>query len=138
MKITKGWLKKWEACPEGVKWFLSKKLQLKSDKQVMEELIATEKLDWANWVLARLLKRKQQIQYTIFAAEQVIDIFEKQYPNDNRPRNAIEAAKIVLKRDTKKNRDAATYAAADASAYASADAMKIRILNYGIKLLEAK
>ena len=57
------------------------------------------------------MTKKQYVAYAIFAAEQVIDIYEKQYPIDDRPRMAIEAAKKVLKRDTKKNRAHAAYAA---------------------------
>ena len=55
--------------------------------------------------------KKDSIALAIFAAELVIDIFEKRYPNDDRPRKAIEATKAVLKRDTKKNRAAARAAA---------------------------
>ena len=54
----------------------------------------------------------------IFAAEQVLDIFERRYPDDKRPRQAIEAAKKVLENDTEETRRAAAYAAS--AAYAGA------------------
>jgi hypothetical protein len=127
------------------------------------------------------MKRKQYLKYAVYAARQVLNIYEKEYPNDDRPRKAIEAAKKCIKNDTEKNRDAAyaAYAAAAAAAaaasyaayaasaaaaasdaayaanaaasadaayasYAAADYaaayarknMKIKILNYGIKLLK--
>ena len=124
------------------------------------------------------MKRKQCIQYAIYAAEQVIDIFEKEYPDDKRPRKAIDAAKLYLEKPTKENKAAASSAssasyassAASASAYAAsassssaaasyasyaavssyaasasyaayaayAAAIKIKILKYGISLLEGK
>jgi len=60
------------------------------------------------------------VKLAVYAAELVIDIYEKQYPNDKRPRNAIEAAKKYLKKPTKANAYAAD-AAANA-AYAAANA----------------
>jgi hypothetical protein len=140
-----------------------------------------DKLDWANWLIVRIMTYKQYVSYAVFSAESVLDIYEKKYPNDNRPRKAIEAAKLCVKSPTKKNKDAADAAAnaasaaasaaanaayaayaasaaantantayaADAAAYAAsaaasaayaadaADAeMKIKILNYGLKLLK--
>ena len=68
------------------------------------------------------MNKKQAVQYAIFAAEQVIDIYEGKYPNDKRPRNAIEAAKAYLKNPSKETKaDAYASAAADAyPAYAAA------------------
>ena len=54
--------------------------------------------------------KKKSVKLAIFAAEQVIDIFEKEYKNDKRPRWAIQAAKRWLKNPTEKNAYAA-YAA---------------------------
>jgi hypothetical protein len=94
------------------------------------------------------MERKQYLAYAIFAAEQVLENYEKQYPDDKRPRLAIEAAKKVLKNNSEQNRSAANSAAYSAysaaySAYSAAcsaanSAMKLRILNYGIRLLGLK
>jgi hypothetical protein len=83
--------------------------------------------DWSRWLFTRLMNRKQCLEIAIFSAEQVLDVYERKYPNDPRPRNAIDAARKVLKNDTEENRNAA-YAAASAAyvayaaAYAAADA----------------
>ena len=69
MKITKSWLEKYNACGSGLEWFLNQK-ETDSTK-VLNKLIKEEKLDWANWLVVRCLKHKQQIEYAIFAAEQV-------------------------------------------------------------------
>ena len=45
-------------------------------------------------------EKKDSVALAIYAAELVIDIFEKVYPDDKRPRNAIEAAKNYLKNPT--------------------------------------
>lgn len=105
MIITTDWLKEQGACSDGMDWF---SLQPQTDgRAVVESLISAEKMEWANWLITRMLDHKCRIIYAVFAAEQVLDIFEKQYPGDKRPRLAIEAARMVIKNDVPKTRDAA-------------------------------
>jgi len=119
MKISTEWLEKVEACPEARKWFQN---QTETDAvKVARKLIGSRRLDWCNWGLSRALDQKNKIRYAVFAAEQVIDLFERQYPDDKRARKAIAAAKKVLKLDTPKSRAAAASAAA-AAAYAASSA----------------
>ena len=71
--------------------------------------------------------QKDSVTLAIYAAEQVIKLYEDKYPNDSRPREAIKAAKAYLKDPSKKNKEAAAdaaSAAADAASapYAAADA----------------
>jgi len=75
------------------------------DKEVWQKMRIVEAYKWTN---------KQSVELSIYAAELVLENFEKQFPNDTRPRDAIEAAKKVLEHDTKKNRDAARSAAESA------------------------
>lgn len=63
------------------------------------------------------LDKKEAVELAVYAAEQVIDIYEGRYPGDPRPRNAIEAAKRWLADPSEENRLLATYASN--SAYAS-------------------
>ena len=72
------------------------------------------------WSEMRLIKtykwtKKDSIALSIYSAELCLKNFEKEYPNDDRPRKAIEAAKAVLEKGTKKNRDAAESAARSAA-----------------------
>jgi len=121
-KFSKDSLRKHSACGEGVKWFLSQKET--EPIAVVEKLIKEKKLDWANWAVVRCMTYKQYVSYAVFAAEQVIDIYEKKNPEDKRPRQAIEAAKKCIENPSKKNKEAAADAAAYAAdaAYAAADA----------------
>jgi hypothetical protein len=75
---------------------------ISSDKQTSEEMKIDRAWKW---------DKKDSVMLAIYAAELVIDIFEKQYPNDKRPRNAIEAAKTYLKAPNR----AASAAAGDAA-----------------------
>jgi len=81
-------------------------------------LLDIQHYDWANWLIVRVMERKQYLAYAIFSAEQVIGIYETQHPSNDRPRKAIEAAKRVLENDTPENR--ANAWAAYAAAYAAA------------------
>ena len=158
MKISKRWLQKKSACTEGmviIDWVVA---NCKNGEAVdVIRALMDHRLDWANWLIVRVMDRPQKLAYAIFAAEQVIDIFEKKYPNNKAPREAIEAAKAVLENDTQENRDiaaikrraaadayaaAAAADAADAAAAADADAarkqMQIKILEYGLSLLKDK
>ena len=119
MIITNEWLKEKSACLEAVDWFKSKKFV--TDKELFESLISKNKLDWANWGIARIMKRKQYLAYAIYSAEQVIGIYEREYPDDKRPRNAINLAKRVFENDTEKNR-AAGGVASEAASWAAGGA----------------
>ena len=164
MKITKKFLKEKNACRSGYEWWVSNCEGLSNQDQIKK--LAEHRNDWANWLLVRVLPYKQRVMYAVFAAEQVIDIYEKKYPDNKKPRLAIEAAKKCIEDPSVKNKKSAAYSA-DAAAYSAADAadaaadadsaayaaaayaaayadsaaaarkeMQDRIIKYGISLLE--
>ena len=114
MEITKEWLNEKGACSEGVEWFSHSSHS--EPLIVLKNLISEDHLDWANWLIVRVMDRMRYLRYAIYAARQVLDIFEKKYPADNRPRKAIEAAIAVLDNDTAETRKTAAAYAADAYA----------------------
>ena len=73
-----------------------------SDKEAWSEMKIIRAWKW---------KKKDSVALSIYAAELCIENFEKVYPDDNRPRKAIEAAKKWLENPTEKNRSAAWSAA---------------------------
>ena len=113
-KLSKRFLNSIDACKEGVERWEEKGSNpdlIATLKQLMQE----DKRDWANWLMARCMVKKQRIAYAAFAAQQVLHIFEKEYPEDKRPRQAIESAIKVMKNNTAKNRSAAGFAAESAA-----------------------
>jgi len=112
MNITKEKIKKFKPCAEGYQWYLDH-----GSPDLLETLLDVNKVkpSWASWLYTRLMSEKQRKQFAIYAAEEVLHIFEEKYPNDNRPRLAIVAAKIALESNTKANREAARRAAWGAS-----------------------
>ena len=119
MKITLKLLQNLNACGGGIEFVTENKLIGLEDKPFIEKLISLKRLDYANWLTVRILNNIDKVRYAVFAAEQVIDIFEKKYTEDDRPRKAILAAKNYIENPCDENKDAA-YAAACAAAYAAA------------------
>ena len=76
--------------------------EIHSDKQCWSDMRVVKFVRWT---------QKDSIALAIFVAELVLDKYEKEYPKDTRPREAIEAAKAVLRSDTEKNREVAEAAA---------------------------
>ena len=82
MIITVKKLQELNACQEAIDEFKDKisesiKLVDLIDKMIKEKY----HLGWANWLIVRGMSYKQYVSYAIFAAEQVIDIFENAYKN---------------------------------------------------------
>lgn len=94
------------------------RFDFRNDKQCWSEMKIVKVKDWT---------KTDSVSLAIFSAEQVIRIYVKKYPTDDRPRKAIEAAKHYLSFPTDQTVHAAHVAAnaayADAnSAYAAAHA----------------
>ena len=68
--------------------------------------------------------KKDSLKLAIYSAELVLKNFEKEYPEDKRPREAIEAAKKVLFKDNQDTRSAAWSAAESAARSAESVAVK--------------
>ena len=119
-KITIEWLKSKDACHDGLDWFVEQGKEVEPIP-LLNLLIKENQLDWANWLIVRVMEYKQYVSYAVYAAEQVIDIFEKKYPDDKRPRTAIEAAKKCIKNPSDENKKKA-YSAARAAYGASSAA----------------
>jgi len=112
VKITEKWLKEKDACGSGIVWFNEQKET--DGLKVVKKLVKRDSLSWANWLIVRLMPYKMYVSYAVYAAEQVLPIYEKKRPGDGRPRKAIEAAKKCIKNPSKENKAAAAAAAAAA------------------------
>lgn len=112
-KVTVKWLKKWDACKDGIEWF---ERQEETDPgKLIGKLIGIKEYSYINYSLVQLLNRKQKIEYAIYAAQQIIEIYEKEYPEDDGPRKTLETAKLYIYKNTEKSRLAVVDAAGDAS-----------------------
>jgi hypothetical protein len=82
------------------------------DKSAWSDMMVVKRCAWT---------KEMSVELAIYAAELVLPIFEKQYPDDKRPAEAIAAAKKWLADPSEENR-IATYAAACAARSAHAAA----------------
>ena len=129
MKLNKEILKTMNPCRDGYEWYLKEGCE--TVENTLTKLVEVRP-DWANWLMGKTLDRNNLTRSAIFSAELVLDIFEKKYPKDDRPRKAIQAAKDFLDGKIDRNAanaayaayaaDAAADAAANAAAYAAANA----------------
>ncbi|MCH8329705.1 MAG: hypothetical protein IIB81_04940 [Nanoarchaeota archaeon] len=116
MKITERWLRDQDACEGAIIWFCNQKIT-DSNKLILLAIEENEEfhLKWVNWLITRTFSNeKKKIQYAVFAAELVLNIFEEKYLKDDRPRKAIEATKKYIKNPIIKNMRAAERAAENA------------------------
>jgi hypothetical protein len=133
MRVTKKWLEGRKACQEAVEWYATQRDH--DDKALFKQIIKEDQpLEWVNWYLSRRLEKMDRVRYAVYAAKQVLWIFEAKYPDDKRPRIAIQAAVKYLHNPNATNADAAyaanaAYAAAYAAAY-TADAARAAATAY--------
>lgn len=97
IKITVTQLQQMNACQSGIDWFMNQKK--KTLKTLVPALLDDNHFDYARWLLSRLLTKEQNQLWAINSAELVLPIFEKNCPNDLRPRTAILMAKKYLKKE---------------------------------------
>jgi len=88
-----------------------------------QSAIERDKSAWSDMMIISRKKwtKTMSVKLAIYAAELVLPIFETEYPDDKRPREAIEAAKAYLRKPSTASAASAAWAAArDAWAAASA------------------
>ena len=111
------------ACPQAKEWAS----QFKTASEAWQKC---ERADWMLWMieqdpkLAKRIGKGTVVGLAVKFAERALPEFEKKYPDDKRPREAVSAAKRWIKNPTKKNRDAANAAYAAAYAANAANAAK--------------
>ena len=164
-RVTKKWLISQSACAEGMRFVTKEGLVGLGVTNFVKRLMEKKKYNWANWLIARCMTHTQYTNYAIYAAEQVVHIYNMAYPEDKRVQQAVDAAKRYINAGAAGAAEAAeaagaagaaagaAWAAAEAAwaaagaagaaagaagaAWAAAEAeMQIKILTYGINLLK--
>ena len=119
-KLSKAYLvNELHACRSGVEWW--QQLHETDSLAVLRALMEQDRWDWCRWLSVRLMSHQQKVEWAIFSAVQVLPLFNVQYPQDQRPRKAIKAAKAWLLSPNILTRSdaAAAHGAAGAAAYAA-------------------
>jgi hypothetical protein len=108
--IDAKWLQDNDACCKDDKRVLKIIGKGKTLKQLLPKF---DRADWLLWTLKRTTDSPKifYVRCAILCAEEVIGIYEKKYPDDKRPRLAIEAAIAYANNPSEENRIAAANAA---------------------------
>ena len=130
MTTTLNKIKAHSPCEDGwAKLLLSlNKTQADDDPLYIATIIESNDIKDAVWALRAVEGKDKEIRlFAADCAESVLHIYEKQYPNDDRPRKAIQAARdyangVIGKDELAAERDAARDAARDAERDAERDA----------------
>jgi hypothetical protein len=103
------------ACESGATWAS----QFETLAEVYDKC---ERGGWMIWMLQKAdkLDKPTAVKIAIECAEHVLHFYEDKYPDDKRPRLAIDAARKYLSDPNEENRKAAAYAADAADAAAAA------------------
>ncbi len=122
MKISIEFLKENKICPENIEFMKENNLLDKEDINVITKLVEIDNPDLANRLITKILTHTDKIKYAIYIAEKTLHFFEERYPNDDRPRKAVEEAKTYIS-NPKKQTGPAIYAIEDEaySAYLTAE-----------------
>ena len=117
--ITKDYLKSLSPCEDRYKHYLT---HYKNWSGTLEKFLDLPKLshDDKKWVFFRSIPKDKFRFIAADFAERVLHIYENKYPNDDRPKKAIEAARSRAAYVADAAAYAARAAAADAAAYAAA------------------
>ena len=91
MNITKEYLESKNASLYSIDWFMTR---TETDaRALMLAAVDDGHSDYARWLMQAMITTKEQaVKIAVFAAEQVIDVFEDKQPDDGSPGKAIEAA----------------------------------------------
>jgi hypothetical protein len=130
MKTTLELIREKNPCEESWLELLKSLDKTKADSEPIEltYILETLGIDDAIWALRSLEGKDKEIRlFAADCAESVLHIFEKEYPNDDRPRKAIRAARdyangFINAQELKNAAAAAANAAFTAAAAAAANA----------------
>lgn len=126
MQLTDQMLIDLRACSDGMAWY--RRRGADTVEETVERLLDDEEYTYAIWLLPRMATRRGRRLMACAAARLALPVWEEAYPQDSRPRLAIDAAEAVAANDTEDNWSAATEAswaaawAAEAAARAAEEA----------------
>src|ERR1019366_3169361 len=106
-KLTEKWLRDLRPCADGLSFAESCGFDFAKIYDTCEQG------DWLFWLLKNSVKitQEQSVILACECAKRVLVHFEKEYPKDMRPREAIDAALLYVQKPTAKNKSAARSAA---------------------------
>lgn len=134
MQTTLNKIKSHSPCEDGWKKLLNYLGKTEADDEPLElrTILESNGLDDTLWVLRAVDGKDKEIRlFAADCAELVLPIYEKQYPNDDRPRKAIQAARDYANGVIGKKELTNVWHGARASQWAAEKAAKTAAIGYG-------
>lgn len=125
MQTTLNKIKSHSPCEDGWENLLNHLGKTEADDEVLElrTILESNGIDDTLWALRAVEGKDKELRlFAADCAEMVLPIYEKQYPDDDRPRKSIQAARDYANGLISSGELAAAGAAAFAAAMAAADA----------------
>jgi Immunity protein Imm5 len=128
MRITTELVKSFNPCDDR---FNNYKTNYPNSDLHIVDFLKLENITYSDkiWLWKKVATINEAALFGLKCAESVLHIFEEKYPNDTRPRQALESIKVYLDNPSDENKvkcrtavTYATYAATYAAAYAAAHA----------------
>ena len=110
--ITKEWLVKNGACEEGIEWFKAQGTQ--DTKELLKKAVKDDATYCIKFFIEKAFNKDQSVKLAVYSARLCLENFERKFPDDDRPRKAIEAAENWIKNQCKETELAARSAARSA------------------------
>jgi len=137
MLITKQWLEEKMALPNDIAWFCEQKES--NGTEVLKKLFAEDRLDFAHWLIVRIMSHEQYVCYALFAAKTEIDSYLLASRSNYNVIRAIRAALYVMSHSISDNPNNNCAAEMIYSVLGYLEAYDFisrkKILEYGISLL---
>ena len=106
-KVTKKWLKEKSACKTSLDYVCANDYIGLPPVEFIRKLMSEDRFPDANWFIVRIMDKRQKVQYSIFAAEQVPHKYGEKSPDNKTPRKVIESAKKYVENPCEKTKTAA-------------------------------
>ncbi len=96
MKITIDKLKKIDAYSDFLEFFRITFGRSAELNEVLDVLLKQGDLAWIRWLARKVLSRRENVQLAVWCSEEILPLFEAEFPSDKQPREAIETVKKWL------------------------------------------
>ena len=102
MKITRAWVRKYEPCPEFIKWL--RRQDTIEASTLIHRLKEEEEWEWIWWGLSRLItKESDQVYLVLYCIKLFLNEHKKKFPKDRRLKRIADALKAWVDDPSEKN-----------------------------------
>jgi hypothetical protein len=138
-KITNKWIKKEKPCQSALNWWDGKE---RDPITILKNLIFEKHYDWAIWFIASIMNYNDHLSLFMYVCKQLINVYEKQHPNNKKLRKNIELLTEYIKNSKVRNKKKISSYISNININFSdmiledslMKKIRLKVLNYGLSL----